>query len=316
MTKSTGLLLGGLGLLAASLVVQWSDAHAIDAVNAAIAELDQRSAAAERRALEAARHIATATNEAQRLDTSLTELARAPSAFVAPTAPAHPSPSAFAVEWAKRWEKQLQDPKAQLENLAVARARLRGKFAPLYRTLHLSAQQISAFEENEATYLAKESDLNAALLEQRIGVQDPVAGELFSQLAAEKNAAQKSVLGESGFAALHEFERTVEVRDLVSRFAGAATVTGEPLNSTQIEELVGAISAADPKYAKGDFAGRDIDWERALAAAQPTLSPRQLNILRDLDVPGGGRLWAVFNAAISRAAEADRKTGAGTAPSH
>ncbi len=90
---------------------------------------------------------------------------------------------------------------------------------------------------------------------------------------------------------------------------------GEPLNSTQLDGLVGVIAAAEAKYAKGEYVGPNVEWERALAAAQPVLSPTQLEILRNLDAPGGGRLWAVFNAALSKGVEADGKANPAT-PAH
>ena len=314
MTKATGLLLGCLSLLAASIVAEWADAQAVASANAATAELDRKIDVADQRLRQAEQRVAVAARESWTLETSLAQLTRVASA---PAAATRSAASASAIEWAKRWEKQLKDPKAQNENLAIVRAQLHDRFAPLYRELHLTAQQIAAFEDNEAIYHAKQSDLTAALLDQRIAMQDPVAQKLFGKLGEEENAAQKLVLGDSGYTAFQEFERTAQVRDLVSRFDGAVTVMGAPLNSNQAEQLVGAIAAADTEYAKGGSAGRNIDWDRALTAAAPLLSPAQLDVMQNSEPPGGGRFWSALNTAISNGAEADRKSGAGeAAPSH
>lgn len=65
------------------------------------------------------------------------------------------------------------------------------------------------------------------------------------------------------------------MRNLIEGVAGAAALTGAPLNQTQAEALVDTIASPDPKTYV-NISG--IDWATVDARARSILSPEQFRI--------------------------------------
>jgi len=214
---------------------------------------------------------------------------------------------------AKAFEAQVKDPKAQLARLAVAKLHLREKFGPFYRKIGLTPDKMAALEDIEATYDERNQDIYYAAVAQHLDNDDPAVKELYGEAARERIAAEKKVLGREGRAELAEYQRTLPIQDFVAGFDGLATVSGEPLNEAQKQQLVTAIVQTIPDFKANKSAPANlmgVDWSQVDAAAAAILSPRQFELLQTQDPPtysagGGGRFWSALNKSLSDAKKAD-----------
>ena len=228
---------------------------------------------------------------------------------------------AAARDWkaeANAFEAQVKDPKAQVARFAVEKMRLHQKFEPFYRKLGLSAEKIAALEEAEAVYDEKNQDIYYAAIAQQLDNDDPAVKQLYGQAARERTAAEKSILGRPAQAEFAEYRRMLPVQEFVAGFDGLATISGEPLNEAQKQQLMRAVGQAIPDFGTNKKATpnmMEVDWSRVDAAAAAILSPTQLELLQTQDPPGSGqgRFWGTLNKLLNDAKKAETHAAAATA---
>jgi hypothetical protein len=187
----------------------------------------------------------------------------------------------------------------------------------LFRTLGLSLEQIEKFEEIAARREEQQMDLLAILHEQRLTLQDPVLANLWLKIEPEYQAAQKELLGEAGYRQFRDYERAAPVRDMVSRYAGTATVMGVPFTVQQAEQLTQVMANASGDYRNGGQAyAFSIDWSIVDRQAAAILTEPQLNLLKTIEPAGqGGRFGGVWNKLMIEAQNADQAKASGAAVS-
>lgn len=163
------------------------------------------------------------------------------------------------------------DPEYQRLVLRRSLARHRQQFQRLYRQLGLSPAQIERFEEVMA--IQDQANLDATVLKEQ--GRDPQV--VYRQSGAEWSGEMKALLGDSGFAQLEDYLRTMPVRAFVDSLAGHAAAIGEPLAPAQADRLAEAALANDATYRSGK--GTDpgtVNWAAVWPAAEKILSAGQL----------------------------------------
>jgi hypothetical protein len=242
---------------------------------------------------------------------------------VSPTSGAATANPSKRPQWkATDYSKLLRDhPELQSLQTAANRALIRSKYDPLFRQLRLSEENVGRFAENITLREERQQDTFAALAAQNLTYQSPEAQKLTGESLAEYDQAQRELLGADGFAAWKDYERTVFIREAAASFAGAATLRGSPMTTQQVEKLSQAMASSSASYRKGGFAvPNDLDWAMVLNEIQGFLTEEQRTAVSEVEPHGamgsGGRRLMQLQAAINRAAEADKLTDTTGAPSH
>ncbi len=217
---------------------------------------------------------------------------------------------------ARKWAREHDRPEAQVRWFEQRRAENRQRYAGLFRQLELSHVQRERFIRNLSDLEERQGDLHGAA--QALGFDlnakeiVKARGELYSDLAA----AQKTVLGEAGYRALQEYDRTASVREAVGRLAGLAAVNGVAFSPAQAEQLVSALAEAVPAYRTGGRAAlTDAEPTAMQAALARVLTVEQQAVLTTQEAPGsaGGLFHARWNAEMGRATRAEKDAAAARA---
>jgi hypothetical protein len=206
-------------------------------------------------------------------------------------------------------ERLRSDPQLQLLWLADRKATLASMYAPLFRSLSLTSEQQAAFLELAIAREEKDFDLMNIRGDSNVRENGTAVSELRTQADVEMKMGEKQLLGPDGFEKLQAYVRMAPARDLVSDFAGTASLSGIPMNSEQAEQLVQLVANASAKFNNGsNVSGFDIDWNQVDANASQLLSPAQLNLLKTALTNGvstPGRQIVQLRAIANDAAKGD-----------
>lgn len=283
-------LLGWLALVAG---VALSTGWAWRMQRAADAERARWSAARERR-LELQRRLETAeasrvflSEEQNSLETQLTRL-RAESQTSTRTPP--PSSATPALITPDRAAAIFQDPALEPLRLASQRAGIRLRYAVFFQIHPLAPSQIRNLEDLVVERDRQVSDLDELTRSRSAGVDDPAVSRLRKKIDDDFQRGLSGQLGTSLAIEFTEFERTLPVRDVVDKLAGALALQGDPLTPAQATQLTSTLAEASPKYQEGGAADpNDVDWPVALNASSQVLTPPQqtafMNIAPQYPVP-------------------------------
>lgn len=206
------------------------------------------------------------------------------------------------------------DPRIQVLNGKVRRNGIRFNYGPFFRARNLSPAQAAEFEK---ALLRSDDDQNDAMAVMRakgLPQNDPALGALVGKAVQEYQNTQTQLLGEDGYKALLEYERTMSIREVLGGIAASATVKGIPFPASQAEKLVQLMAPTSESYQKGGWATvEQVDWEVIDAQAEQFLTPEQLWAFKSLPSIGyyytSSRALSRLNASINKAAEADRAAG-------
>jgi len=177
----------------------------------------------------------------------------------------------------------------QVLHFAMERGFLRQRYGPFFWKEGLTPMQIDRVTDLLVRSQMNSYDLSEIHRMQGLAFNDPAMLAQRDRNKAEVEAGLRDVLGEEGRARLHDYRRSIEIREHVGKIAGAAALEGVPINREQADALVNVLAAVTPLWGSGGPAefGR-IDWKTAEAQAQGILSPAQMKVLRE-DRPVGGR---------------------------
>jgi hypothetical protein len=277
---------------------------------------NQQAAAALTRAESSHLQLAEALRSA---NSRLLALQRQIEARKIPTPSAHesntPSSPPIATVWSRE-EANAKDPKIQLAQIALLRARLATKYGPLFQALHLSPPQISAFEDNVEKRDTASTDTFYSVVAQGLSVGDPgfktLVGSLHLKIDADYAAAQQGLLGQDQFQQLQDYERTIDVRSIVGAIAGAGAMAGVSFTSQEAEQLVGVIANADTHYRDGQEAlAYNADWSQADVGARAILSDAQFSFFQTYASRGGNdRSSSALSRAVNDANVSEKTPGA------
>lgn len=287
----------------------WNAARVARETDVALAVFVQKEVRVNAEIQQAEKRIAVAEREDAAMRATLVGLQKAKAA-------SRPGPSAGPAASAQELEKKLtearqhlEDPKAQLPQLAERRAGINAKFGVFLQKLGLAPAQIERFVDIRTKRYEHDMDLGALVKQGVVSSDDSVVVKLREQAAAEEAAAYRELLGESGFDRLHEYDRTAVARDLVTGFAAVAVIAGSPLARAELEQLVQAVANGCSNYRSGgavSWKNDTIDWEIVDAQARPFLTDAQWALFKNNSyLPGFSISQSRFKAAIAKAAQAD-----------
>lgn len=303
-----------IGAMMAGLATGWWawQAHAgrgvaeaaVGAERARVATLRADLARDERRAAEAR----------AKAEAAQTKLAAQPQPAAGPGAGAvaekNSGSAASWAEMARKWGKERERPEEQLRWFEQLRATNRRRYDGLFRQLGLSEAQRAQFIRNFSEREERHSDLNAAA--QALGI-DPASPEIVKargELYADHAKAQKALLGEAGYAAMQEYDRTSSLRESVANLAGLAAVSGVPLAAGQADALVRALAETVPQYRTGGRAAlTEAEPATVEAALRQVLTTEQFSVFTTQEAPGaaGGIFHARWNGELLRAMAEEKK---------
>ena len=196
-----------------------------------------------------------------------------------------------------------KSPHLQALYLASQRAELGRTYGPLFRTLHLTPDQIAKYEDAMIEYRGQEMDLQGTAQAQGLGRSDPAIAALQQQADQQLQAAKAAILGDAGAQQDQEYGRTLPVRALVAQIAGTVAFSA-PLTPDQSDQMTQILAAASPSYQKGGAANwNNIDYAQADRAAAAILSPAQLAAWQQAEPMGGGpsRWMATLGSRLDQA---------------
>jgi hypothetical protein len=167
--------------------------------------------------------------------------------------------------------------------LEAERIGLGVRYAPLYKNLNLSPEQVAKFEQRMAESMQHEVDIVAAAHAKGMSPADPALAKLGAQAKAEMEADLKAILGEAGLREFQFFDRTFGAREMVNGLSGNLVYVGAPLSIQQMNQLTQLLAEHSPNYQRGArVPGRaqDVVWDGLVEQAAAFLSPPQLDTLR------------------------------------
>ena len=202
--------------------------------------------------------------------------------------------------------------------LLTKRAEVRAMYDLFFRKQNLTSEQIRSFEDNAIKKEDQIMDLQAVAESQGLTPNNPGYNKLWNQQETEYEATQHATLGDPVFAQWKEYERTKSLREMVSGFAGASVLMGQPYTIQQAEDLVQALAKTSTRYQNGNAASLEsVDWKAADTEAQKILTPEQLALFISTEPKIGGsrqlsQFWKlVYKAQRDEAASAGaQKTAA------
>ena len=149
-------------------------------------------------------------------------------------------------------------PEVQALVNAQQKAMVETRYASLFKSLNLSADQVSKVETLLVDRQTTMQDVFAAARDQGINPRtDPAA---FQQLVANAqssiNSSLASVLGDSGMAQLQNYDQTQPARNVVNQLQQRLSNSDTPLTPAQTDQLVQILAANAPQRsaAAGDTA--------------------------------------------------------------
>lgn len=192
--------------------------------------------------------------------------------------------------------------------LASSRARLGSLYQPFFRARGLDEKQQEIFKDNVLRRDQQNEDLWQVAKERGYDPMEAAISKLRGQIFADYAEAQRAVLGEEGFKAMSEFDRTADLRERVSNLAGLAAVAGVAFEPGQAEALIRAMAESSDAYRKGGNAYTStIDWAKLRAQLPAVLSEDQVRILTTMEPPGasGGLHHGEWNTVLNQVKKAE-----------
>jgi RNA polymerase-binding transcription factor DksA len=177
---------------------------------------------------------------------------------------------------------------------------LDGVYAPLFKALNLSPQQLEQFKNLMVQRQQAAMDAVQAAREQGINPRsDPAA---FQQAVAQAQATVDSqiqaTLGDAGYAQYQQYQATLPQRNTVNQLEQSLSYTATPLTGDQASQLVQILAQAAPSPGSASGQGNPMAalfpgggpmggggagiTEQAVTLAQGVLSAPQLQALQQL----------------------------------
>ena len=177
-------------------------------------------------------------------------------------------------------------------------------YGPLFLRLGLSSEQVEKFKTIRAESLARSVDIAAAADAQELPRTDSAVEKLRAESEKRTQAELAALLGETGYAALKDYERTLGVRGWADGLA-ALVVSTEPLTAEQADQLTHALAKTSAAYRAGGAAlPKEIDWDEVDRHAQAFLTPGQFAAWKHgnpHNISGGSRTSVALDRAYERA---------------
>jgi len=289
--RSRTFLTAAVALLLAGAVVLWLEILSIRQRRLSEERLNERSRAMAASASTAEENIRRLQRERQTLLSARTERSEA-----------------------QRMVEDRENPRRQLKDFALNRARLPQKYRRFFRMIQLDPNRAQQLLDCIERQYEDEYDTEDAVLAAGGSYGDPDSAAAIRQLKAEaeKSAAleENQILGPQDLAQLQEYQRTLRAQALVSGYAGRAALDGVPFSADQSEQLLTALVQANAGYKNGDPVNTEEDWSAVDQQIAPVLTPAQMAMFQNGEPTGqsGGRAWIRFINALGAATKAEHQS--------
>jgi hypothetical protein len=173
------------------------------------------------------------------------------------------------------------------------RGALNGRYATLFKNLHLDSTHLSQFKDLLVERQMVNMDVLMAAAKQGINpLQNPLDIARFTRSAhAEIDEKIKNLLGDDGYAQFQNYQNTQPQRTVVTQLEQSLSYTDSPLTPDQGEQVVKLLlNASSQRDLLGNLAnaslgvpGRGLTIsDEAIARAGTVLSPVQVEALREI----------------------------------
>ncbi|MEX2043912.1 MAG: hypothetical protein WD941_01070, partial [Opitutus sp.] len=186
----------------------------------------------------------------------------------------------------------MNRPEVQALISVQQKARIDQTYAALFRNLNLSPEQAEKLRTLLAERQTTRMDIMEAGRGQGINPRDnPEAFQkLMTDARDQLESSIKSVVGESGYSQLQNYEQTLPQRGLVNDLQQRLSYSDTPLNSAQAERLVQILAATTPSSQAGT-----TSVQGATGSVGFVSRGGDLGMVASLTGgPGGGLIGAVF----------------------
>jgi len=258
-----------------ALVLAWRSQVAARSAREALAALEAKRIALDRKVRQDREKTASAVRDRAKLEAALAAARTgASSAGPAPSAAARkPSPSVASLLAA--------DPKLMALYLKDFRSNLQLRFGGHYKAMGLTPEQIDKWEELATAHEAELQDLQASAESQGLR-GDPAIGAMRQQSNQQFTAAVAQIVGP---AAAQGFPGTAAasqpIQGLVNGIDRYALANSAPLTLTQAGQLADIVAAATPGTPGGArYDPMTTNWDTVTAQAGGILSAPQMQALQ------------------------------------
>ena len=222
----------------------------------------------------------------------------------------------------QQWQAAMQTPQAQQLRATQQRAMLDNRYAPLFKSLNLTPDQLAKFKDLLIEKQNAARDVFTVAREQGLTDRNEIA-QLVQQAQADVDTSIAAVIGQDKLAQYQNYDHTAPQRAIVSQIAQSLSYTSEPLTPEQSEQLVALLAQnAPPDAGGGNFMvaiggpgggrggmiqgqmvqGLSSVTDKVINQAQSFLSPAQVDALRQVQT------------AQQQIQQIRNTTGGGTAP--
>lgn len=233
------------------------------------------------------------------LEARVTELEHkpAPGADEAPAAvsPANRRNNRGPGDRASEFMALMEKPEMQRLVTLERKGALDARFAPLFKNLNLTPEQLDKFKNLLVEKQTSMMDVAAAAREQGINPRtDPAAfRQMVNDAQNEIDASIKATLGDAAYSQYQSYEQTQPQRNTVSQLEQRLSYSSTPLTDAQSSQLV-SILAANSANSANDNPGRAMFGgaggpggsakitDATIAAAQGVLTAPQVTALQQL----------------------------------
>ena len=173
------------------------------------------------------------------------------------------------------------DPKLFALGMKAFQANLNVNFAPIFRALNLTPDQITKFDSLAVTHQEAIIDILSSATTEGLPLSDPSVRTLMQQENAQYQTAEQGLLGDPAYQQMQQMNRALPVTGIVRDVAMQVALTSTPLSSAQADQLTQILASSSGQYQNGGYAmPGSINWPAALGQAQAILSPGQLAALQ------------------------------------
>ncbi len=193
--------------------------------------------------------------------------------------------------------KMLDNPDVQRLMALQQKAQLNARYAALFKSLHLSTDQLAQFKNLLVEKQMVNTDVMIAATQQGINpMQNPKEfRDMMQATQGDIDTKIKTTLGDDGYAQFQNYQQTQGQRNVVTQLEQSLSYTDAPLTSAQSEQMLQILSQTSPTGAAsaqiviggpgggpvGGGAGSRIT-DATIASAQGVLSPPQVQALQEI----------------------------------
>ena len=161
-------------------------------------------------------------------------------------------------------------PEFQKLQAIQARGRIVQTYAPLFKSLNLSPEQLQQFEGLLADKQQAVMDVMQAAREQGINPRTDPDGyrTLVNQAISQTDATIQQAIGDAGYQTYQQYQQTLPERNTVNSLQQALSYTQTPLTDDQANQMIGLLQQNQPQRAGNGTAGTSNGGEGGLGLMQ------------------------------------------------